>query len=649
MSNPTAIGQLPTKYKGSNRNELLDLCRDYYKISNEKYEDCINEGQEIIDMYHNRQYTQAQIEKLRSNGQPIETFNIIKMFSNAIIGYLETIVTQATVEPQYPGTATTALLLNDVLQVILEKNDWSTAEKFVKIDGLLTGLMCVYEDVVPTGVKDEFGREMYQVKLEHVPSWQIRIDPMSHMEDYSDARFIHHFKWMPESQVKKLWPRKWEQLTEYYNFLEDGQADYAREYGMHDVGKFKDYNNYLIVKTIVHHKGKVYSVIWNDEIMLEKKEITFKDVRFPYRVVKLSKSDKAEYYGPFRDIVETQKAINQALLQIQLLINTSKAFVEDGAVEDIEEFRELFNRVNAIIPVVNLQGIKVEDMSRDVAQQYMIIENALNRIKQVLGINDSFLGSAFASDSGRKVQIQKMSSASQLTNIVDRVGAMFKFVGEDVVGLVKQFYRGHQILKVSDPLNAFHYIEINPPLLMPTGMVDPQTGEPQMEPVVVPAMNPENGDVEKDEQGNVIMIPLNDPKGDLEFADIELRVVSSKADNSDERNQLLFETFTNGPMGQILMNFNPSGTLRIMAMQISEYGTKHSIEIAQILMQTAMMVDQGQLDPVQAMQGLGSDVQKLMGSAMGGSTGNAQNMPRSGQQPGNAMGIPQIGQEGGRP
>jgi hypothetical protein len=100
-------------------------------------------------------------------------------------------------------------------------------------------------------------------------------------------------------------------------------------------------------------------------------------------------------------------------------------------------------------------------------------------------------------------------------------------------------------------------------------------------------------------------------------------------------------------MGQILMSMNPSGTLRIMAMQISEYGTKHSIEIAQILMQTAMMIDQGQIDP--RLISTGEDMQKLLGSALGGSTGNAQNMPRSGQQPGNAGGIPKVGAEGGRP
>jgi hypothetical protein len=373
MATITAASQVP--YKTDAKNPLLQKCRDYYKISCEQYQDSINEGREVIDLYHGRQYTAAQLEALRNNGQPAQYFNVIKMFTNAIIGYLETVVTTVTVEPRYPGESIVARIINDVLQYTLDTNDWTTNEKFIKIDGLLTGLMCAYEEVIPTGEYDELGRPLYEIKLHHIPSYQVRIDPQSRLEDYSDARFIHHFKWMPESAVKKLWPRKAKELIEYYDFLEsDPESDWWRQNNNIEDGEFKQYDNFLVVKSIVEHNGKVYSVIWSDYTILEKKEITYKKVRFPYRVVKLSKSDRAEYYGVFRDVIEMQKAINQAILQIQLLVDTKKAFVEDGAVENIEEFRMLFNRVNAVIPVTSLAGIKIEQVSQDLVNQYAIID-----------------------------------------------------------------------------------------------------------------------------------------------------------------------------------------------------------------------------------------------------------------------------------
>ena len=58
----------------------------------------------------------------------------------------------------------------------------------------------------------------------------------------------------------------------------------------------------------------------------------------------------------------------------------------------------------------------------------------------MLGINDSFLGMAFASDSGRKVKLQQNATIMSLRYITARMQAFYKSLGEDIVALVKQFY-----------------------------------------------------------------------------------------------------------------------------------------------------------------------------------------------------------------
>ena len=646
MATPTALGQLGKD--GSPLTSLLIACRDAYKISELEYKPTVMEGKETIDMYNNRQYTAAQLAKLAENGQPAETYNIIKMFSNAIIGYLESQVTTINMTPRYNGSSNVALLINDVSKYILEQNDFETMNKRLKLDGLLTGLMVCEEKLVDTGRTDKYGRKIFDISLSHIPSWQVRLDPQSTLDDYSDARYIHNFKWMPEEAILKLFgKKKLQQLTEYDNFLEgDEAAEYERQYKAgHDTGRYKDYNNYLVVRTIIEHKGKIWSVIWSDETVLEKKEITFKKVRFPIRVIKLSASDTAEYYGPFRDITETQKAINQALLQIQLLVNTSKAFVEDGAVENVDEFTELFNRINAIIPVSDLAGIRVEDMSRDVQQQYVIIDAALARIKTVLGINDSFLGNTFASDSGRKVAMNSASSGSQLTFIVDRMKFMYKMIGQDIVGLIQQYYRAEQIFKIADPLNGSHYLEINKPIQMPTGEIGPN-GQPVTQPVFDEEIDPETGKPMEDADGNLIVTPLNEPETSLEFTEVDIKVVVSNADNASEKNQLLLETFINGPMGQMLMQMNPAGLLRTIAMMVSEFGTKHSLEIAKICMDTAIGIEEGKVDPRLAMTG--GDLGAILGGALGGNNGAGGSPGGSGPES-PSLGLPKPGKEGGRP
>ena len=627
MATPTATGQIGAN--GTKIDDILISCRDAYKVSEEAYKSSIQEGGEIIDLYHNRQYTADQLSTIRKNGQPAETFNVIKMMSHAMIGYLDTVVTDINVEPRYMSSATSALLINDVVEYILDKNEFDAMNKKVKLDGLLTGLMVIYEEVVPTGKMDDYGRELKEIKLSHIPSWQVRLDPMSSLDDYSDAKFIHHFKWIREEEIVEMFGKaKMEKLTEYYNYLDgDEQADYDRAYPAgRETGRYKQHNNYLIVKTIIKTKGKVYSVIWNDEVTLEKKDITANSVTFPFRIKKMSNSDISEYYGPFREVSETQKAINQALLQIQLLVNTSKAFVEDNSVEDVEEFRELFARVNAVIPVVDLQGIKIEDMSKDVTAQYALIDQALDRIQKVLGINDSFLGNAFASDSGRKVALQSQSSASQMTMVVDAIMSLFKMVGQDLVALIKQYYEAEQVFRIADPLNAEHYAHINKPIEMPTGAMT-ETGE-----IVTSLIWTEKTDMEgqpiKDKGGAYEMELLTVPDSTIRFSEVDVKVEATKGQNSDERNQLLMETFINGPAGQILMQTNPPAFLKTLAMQVSEFGTKHSLEIARLLMETAIGIEDGEIDPRLAM--VGGDLQAIMGGAMGGNNG-------AGGQPGGTM------------
>jgi len=606
------------------REEILAKCKDYYKISVEAYEDTHIEGQEIIDFYHNRHYTQKQLAKLKEQGQPAETFNVIKMFANAIIGYLETVVTTVTAVPRYPSSSILANITNDVIQYTLDENDWHSSNIKVKLDGLLTGLMCVYEEVIDTGVKDTFGRPIYTIKLHHIPSYEVRIDPQSKLDDYSDARFIHHFKWVNEEDIRKAFGNKIaDELTAYYNYLiSDPLAEWDYVNKFREIGEYKQYDNYLIVKSIIEYKGKIYSVIWSNDYILELEEVTFKEVRFPYRVLKLSNSNITEYYGVFRDIIETQKAINQALLKIQLLVNTSRVFVEDGSVDDVSEFKNLFERVNSVIPVLNLAGIKIENLNPDIVNQYQIIDSALKRIKMVLGINDSFLGQAYASDSGKKVQIQKMASASQLTNIVNRITTLFKLMGEDIFKLIRQFYHSHQILRVSAPLNRYHFIELNKPIEYPIGP-NPQTGEPITVPILQPEIDPKTGDVMRDDSGNIIVVPLTDPDTNLTYADVDIKIIATRTDKTEEINQQLLESFSNSPVGQVLLQMNPVAYLQANAMMLAELGTKHSIELAKLLIDTATKVSQGQIDPTLAMYG--GDLQKILGKAYGGSTGNPQN------------------------
>lgn len=584
--------------------------RDSFQIGYEAFKTSRNEAEEVWDLYHNRHYTFDQLAILENRGQPKETFNIVKMFARMLVGYYSTVVNTAIVRPRHPRDVTTATVLNDTINYVFEQNRMDIEGDQMKLGGLISGIMCAYEEVYDTGERDQFGRPINDIKLHHVPDYEIVTDPNSVLDDYSDAQFLHRFRWMTEDQVIKLFGKRVkEKLDPYYNFTNASEADFdykfntsasmntyannnSSYYDGSYAGYYRVHDNFLIVHTVMEDdNGKRWSVFWHDNIIIRKTEITFKKARWPYRVQKLHSSDKSEYYGVFREVVESQKAINQALLQIQLMANTTKVFVEEGSVDNIEEFKTAVNRVNGVIPVLKLGGIKLEQMTKEVLDQYTIIDRALDRVQRVLGINDSFLGMAYASDSGRKVKLQQSATIMSLRYITARIESFYKSLAIDVAYLAQQYFKANQFLLLTDAMTGERWVEINQPMTMPTGQVDAQ-GQPVYEPILMEVIDPASGEVMEDDEGNLLLAPVSEEGTDFEFTEFNIKIESVSYNDEDEKGQLMLESVMSGNIGQMLSQVNPAGFFKVSSLAMKTMGTKYSPQISQIMEETAAMLSQ---------------------------------------------------------
>lgn len=573
----------------------INTLQDLLKISYEAYEDSRTEADEINNLFHNRQYTPAQLATLYDRGQPAETFNVIKLFGRLILGYYSTVVNTVKASPTQESDTVIASVMNDVISYTMRRNHMETEGDKIKLDGILQGLMCCYLEVVPTKNKDIFGRTIYRIQISHVPSSEILLDPMSRLEDYSDGRYIHRYKWVDEDYLRSTFKGKKEiidRLEAYENHINIEQAEFVRTYGVQFEGHFKRFNNYLLIHTVI--KGDVdeqgndiwWSIYWvGDEILL-KEEITFREVKSPYRVHKIHTSDQAEYYGIFRDVKESQHAINQALLKIQLMANTQKIFVQNGAVEDIDKFVDSVNRVNGVIPVKSLAGIKVETLSKEILDQYTIIDKALDRIQRVLGVNDSFLGMAFASDSGRKVKLQQNATSLALRYVSVRIEQFYRLLGWDIVNLAKQYYYATQVLGIADERMGQRWVTLNQPKQVWTGKFD-AAGQPVMDFLWEEQLDPKTNEPMLDEEGNIIVAPIPSGETEIAFAEVDLDIDSVIYNDEDEKNQLMMETFLTGNVGQALLTVNPAGFFRASSLTVKSMKTKRSLEISDILENTA--------------------------------------------------------------
>lgn len=567
--------------------------KDSFRIGYSEFEGSYIEAEEVHNMYHNRQWTADQLAVLGNRGQPKETFNVIKLFARMLVGYYSTVVNTAVALPTQESDVTIASLATDIIKSVFERNHFTTEGDKIKLSAILSGLMCCYVAPENTGRKDRFGRPIYNIVVEHVPEEELVLDPMSRKEDYSDARWLHRWKWMTGAAVDELFGRgTCKKLEQYYNYLGIPQADYTYTHPDQSIGYGKAFDNYLITHSVVKDdKGRRWSVYWCGDHILEKTEITYKNVTWSYRVVKVHTSSIPEFYGIFREVVETQKAINQAIVKLQLMVNSQKVFVETNAVKNIDEFTNAVNRVTGVIPVTKMSGIKVENLSAEAVEQYVIIDRALDRIQRILNINDSFLGMAYASDSGRKVKLQQDATILALRYLTERIQLMYRLLGEDILGLASQYMYAEQTLRVTDEITGYRFVQLNKPVMEWTGQMDEQ-GQPIMQPIFEQVMDPETGKPLVDDEGNYVYAPVPEEGTELVFDELDLTVETSSYAGEDERNQLLLETIINGSTGQLLSQINPAGFFKIAGMSIKSMKTRYSPEISAIFEQTAEMLSQ---------------------------------------------------------
>lgn len=580
----------------------IENLQDTFKYSYEQFAESRREATKAFNYYHNRQFDEGQLMTLANRGQPAETFNVVKRYTRMLVGFLSTVVNTVKVKPRQTNDVATASLLGDLIDYTFSKNNFNNEAIKLKMDCILAGMMCVHLNVKETGKKDRFGRKLREIQLTHIPVHEIVTDPMSQREDYSDARFVHRFKWISKEQfIEAFGEGKLKDLDAYDNFLEQDDTDFNYSYNGEFQGKYKRYDNYLIVHTVMRDKGKTWSVFWSGDKILSKKQVKYRKVKFPYRIQKLNPSNIPEYYGLFREIFETQDAINQAIIKIQLAVNSQKAFIQEGAVENIEEFKDCFNRVNAICEVKNINGIKIENTTREVQDLYTVVDRALDRIQALLCINDSFLGLAPASDSGVKVQKQQNATVVALEHLTVVIKEFYRLLGWDVLALIQQYYTATQSVAIADPFVGQRIEWINVPYEVfevdqngnPIHM-DPYTGDPVLR-YYEEVLDEETGKPYFDENGFAVIAPIPTAESEIAFTEADIEIESVAYNNENEVTTQLLDAFLNGTLGQMLSQIDPASYLQVGSLALRQLKTKVSPEIAKILDQAAESLRQQQM------------------------------------------------------
>jgi len=555
----------------------LESLRESFKLGYETFEDSYTEAGLIDSMERGFMYTPAQRAALRDRMQPAEYFNVILLFNRSLRGYFSSVVNTISSQPIDAEDMHQSTNINIALEYTLRVNDWDVMKDEAQHSMFNAGMAGIGYSIKPMGT-DRFGRIKNEIVMEHVPHYEIILDPKAARSDYGDARFQHRHRWISRDEVKQLFPRTWTKLDAQHNTMDIEEADITYTYGQGFENRYQIGEEFLVVDTVVvNNKGKRERIFWSGDVELKRMPFKMGNLKFAYRTIRLNAGKRPEFYGIHHDTWESQNAINQAILQIQLLANSNKVLVETSALdkEGLEAFQAAIARVNEVIPVKRLTGVDFKDVGRDILNQYAIIDKALERIQKVLHINDSFLGQAYNQDSGKKVALQKNSAMMALRYLNTPLDMLYRYIGLDLIELQSEFVDAEMQIQTQDLVTQQPtWSSINTPImqLQPDGSEQPA------------ATYSEDG------KGGIEKKLINEPRTSLKFDRMDIKIESIPYDNNETQDKLMLEQTLQGPMGQALMQASPGAFFQVGSLLTKEYKTKHSLEVAAILKDMAMQM-----------------------------------------------------------
>lgn len=579
----------------------LDTIKRMVNESAERQDFSWREAKKVKDYFdgYQWQYQPKFFAEIQARGQPPQINNLVKKYAMAIVGHYQNLRNTVSIKGSQPNDTDNATLMNDVIQNIFRNNKMQTISRDIKLDLVLHGICVCMQMPRDTGETDMFGRAIYEIDIKRIDPQEIVLDPLSVNLDYSDARFIHRHKWVSKDGLIELFPDKKDDINKLQPGLSGLSINYFENYERNgfDVisGDIEStYSTYFLMHSIIREEEKTWEVYWVGDTILQQNEITYNDVIFPYRVHKLYNTNRPEYYGMFRDCIATQDAVNQSLIKKEWYTHQRTLILEKGAVDNVNKARESLDVAGMVVVEDDaINRIKIDSLSSEIDKLDNLINEQERRFQEMIGVNPAFLGVSPASDSGYKVEIQKLSTITTLVYTQNTIEEWYRLLAMDICNLVKQYYTAYQFIRVSDEELGQRWTAINQPKVELLGYNE--NDEPITRILFDKQIDPASGEPVKNDKGNYIYTPKKEEKTDISFdAKYDFIIDSTPYDNEQEQAMQFVDKIVNGMIGQYLMQTMPTEFLRLGLLSIKGNKVKNVNDIAQVVKDAIMKLQQQQ-------------------------------------------------------
>jgi hypothetical protein len=460
------------------------------------------------DYYDNDQWTPEEANELKERGQQPTVYNVIATSVDWIIGSEKRGRTDFKILPRGKEDAKPAEAKTKFLKYLSDVNRSPFHRSRAFEDAVKVGI-----GWLESGAQDEDDGEPIYTRYE---SWRnILWDSASTEMDGSDMRYVFRSKWVDEDIAKKLFPQRADVVelsvidSTLYGSFDMVDGDIAM-----DLAEFEREHN-GIYGTIVTHKrrrvrlieawyrvpekvkrlrggrftGEIYddkdprhteSVKMGESAVIEKVMMRTRvavmtttgllfDGASPYRHNKFKfipiwgyrRGKDGLPYGVIRRMRDIQDGVNKRASKALHILSTNKVIMDEGAVDDIDEFAKEVARPDAII--VKKPGKALDlNVDRELAAPHLeLMSRDINMIQQVGGVSDELLGRTTNAVSGVAVQRRQEQGSLATSKFFDNLRFAEQLRGEIELSMIEQFVTEEKQFRITNMRGTPDFVVVN--------------------------------------------------------------------------------------------------------------------------------------------------------------------------------------------
>lgn len=457
--------------------EDLGRKREWFRAYESAKRAEMDEARIARQYYHDKQWTDGEVERLRARGQQATVRNRIKRKVDFLVGVEQRLRRDPRAYPRTPQHEAEADTATAALRYVCDKSLWGKLSADAMHDGLVTGIGVVFIGV--------HGQDPI---ITDVPVDRFFYDPRSIKVDFSDARYLGLHLWLDVDDAKTRWPDKADELDSMMDA--DGGETTTSTIEQDRDEQWSDFEQRRVRVVEFWEKkadGTWYFCFFTGNVVLESDVSPYKDEQgrpdCPYEAWSPYIDEKGTRYGLIRTLKSIQDEVNYSASKMLHRISVRQMFYKDGSVDDVDDFARQMARPDGKLkiaphaewgkdvgPVDDMKALQGEAERHQLAVQEM--EN--------YGPNPGLIGQGQGVDgaSGRALLAQRDSGMTELSPVFERQRNWKLRVYRKCWARVRQTWTGERWIRVTDDDNSLQFVPVN------SYQMDPQTGQIQAQNVV---------------------------------------------------------------------------------------------------------------------------------------------------------------------